>query len=117
MDCGFLFFRIVPILGYILWGGKNEMFDYLPVSSLSYPNQETLKSLLEKEGFQEVEYKNFVLETQHFISQKNLLKKHKNFLKCCQSHKNIFLVIKKTTIIPSSNSMERLVLFVFYFKL
>ncbi|MFB5753437.1 MULTISPECIES: bifunctional demethylmenaquinone methyltransferase/2-methoxy-6-polyprenyl-1,4-benzoquinol methylase UbiE [Leptospira] len=56
----FYFFRIVPILGYILWGGKNEMFDYLPVSSLSYPDQETLKSIFEKEGFQEVRYKNFV---------------------------------------------------------
>ncbi|WP_017852354.1 ubiquinone/menaquinone biosynthesis methyltransferase [Leptospira interrogans] len=56
----FYFFKIVPILGYILWGGKNEMFDYLPVSSLSYPDQETLQLILEKEGFQRVQYKNFV---------------------------------------------------------
>lgn len=56
----FYFFKIVPILGYILWGGKNEMFDYLPVSSLVYPDQENLKSILEKLGFQEVRYKNFV---------------------------------------------------------
>ncbi|MCL8265759.1 MULTISPECIES: ubiquinone/menaquinone biosynthesis methyltransferase [Leptospira] len=56
----FYFFKIVPILGYILWGGKNEMFDYLPVSSLAYPDQENLKSILEKLGFQEVRYKNFV---------------------------------------------------------
>ncbi|AXX17482.1 ubiquinone/menaquinone biosynthesis methyltransferase [Leptospira borgpetersenii] len=56
----FYFFKIVPILGYILWGGKNEMFDYLPVSSLVYPDQENLKLILEKLGFQEVRYKNFV---------------------------------------------------------
>lgn len=56
----FYFFKVVPILGYILWGGKNEMFDYLPVSSLSYPDQESFKSILEKLGFQAVRYKNFV---------------------------------------------------------
>ncbi|UOG40663.1 bifunctional demethylmenaquinone methyltransferase/2-methoxy-6-polyprenyl-1,4-benzoquinol methylase UbiE [Leptospira noguchii] len=71
----FYFFRIVPILGYILWGGKNEMFDYLPVSSLSYPDQETLKSLLEKEGFQEVEYKNFVFGNAALHIAKKPLKK------------------------------------------
>lgn len=56
----FYFFKIVPIFGYILWGGKNDMFDYLPVSSLSYPDQDKLKSLLEENGFQEVRYRNFV---------------------------------------------------------
>lgn len=56
----FYFFKIVPILGYILWGGKNEMFDYLPVSSLSYPNQEKLKSILEENGFRDVRFQNFV---------------------------------------------------------
>ncbi|WP_155119637.1 ubiquinone/menaquinone biosynthesis methyltransferase [Leptospira weilii] len=56
----FYFFKVVPILGYILWGGKNEMFDYLPVSSLTYPDQETLKSILEQQGFQEVRFQNFV---------------------------------------------------------
>ncbi|MGJ4754249.1 ubiquinone/menaquinone biosynthesis methyltransferase [Leptospira kmetyi] len=56
----FYFFKIVPILGYILWGGKNEMFDYLPVSSLSYPDQETLKSILESQGFTPVTFRNFV---------------------------------------------------------
>jgi demethylmenaquinone methyltransferase/2-methoxy-6-polyprenyl-1,4-benzoquinol methylase len=54
------FFKIVPIFGYLLWGGKNEMFDYLPVSSLSYPGQEELKTILEEEGFESVSYKNFV---------------------------------------------------------
>ncbi|MCE9499020.1 MAG: ubiquinone/menaquinone biosynthesis methyltransferase [Leptospira sp.] len=56
----FYFFKIVPVIGYVLWGGKNDMFDYLPVSSLYYPDQETLKTLLEKTGFTSVSYKNFV---------------------------------------------------------
>lgn len=56
----FYFFRIVPLMGYMIWGGKNDMFDYLPVSSLSYPDQETLKSILETTGFEQVRYRNFV---------------------------------------------------------
>lgn len=56
----FYFFKIVPLLGYLIWGAKNDMFDYLPVSSLSYPDQENLKSMIEKAKFQNVEYKNFV---------------------------------------------------------
>ncbi len=56
----FYFFRIVPLIGYIIWGAKNDMFDYLPVSSLSYPDQENLKSMIEQAKFQNVEYKNFV---------------------------------------------------------
>jgi len=55
----FYFFRIVPWIGYALWGGKNEMFDYLPVSSLSYPSQEELKTILQQEGFTNIKYKNF----------------------------------------------------------
>ncbi len=56
----FYFFRIVPILGYLIWGGKNDMFDYLPVSSLSYPDQKTLKEKLISAGFVEVNYREFV---------------------------------------------------------
>jgi demethylmenaquinone methyltransferase/2-methoxy-6-polyprenyl-1,4-benzoquinol methylase len=56
----FYFFKIVPLLGYLIWGAKNDMFDYLPVSSLSYPDQDNLKSMIEKAKFQNVEYKNFV---------------------------------------------------------
>ncbi|WP_084680436.1 ubiquinone/menaquinone biosynthesis methyltransferase [Leptospira fainei] len=56
----FYFFRIVPLLGYFLWGGKNEMFNYLPISSLTYPDQNSLKELLQKHGFKDVRYKNFV---------------------------------------------------------
>lgn len=56
----FYFFKIVPLMGYIIWGGKNKMFDYLPVSSLHYPAQDELKGILEKIGFEKVSYKNFV---------------------------------------------------------
>ena len=56
----FYFFKIVPLMGYLIWGAKNDMFDYLPVSSLSYPDQEKLKSLFKKSKFQNVGYKNFV---------------------------------------------------------
>ncbi|PJZ70917.1 demethylmenaquinone methyltransferase [Leptospira perolatii] len=56
----FYFFKIVPLLGYLIWGGKNEMFDYLPVSSLNYPDQESLKAHLEQTGFLDVRYRNFV---------------------------------------------------------
>ena len=56
----FYFFKIVPWIGYMIWGGKNEMFDYLPVSSLHYPGQDELKKILELEGFESVEYRNFV---------------------------------------------------------
>lgn len=56
----FYFFKIVPLMGYLIWGGKNEMFDYLPVSSLSYPDQKNLSRLMEESGFKDVAYKNFV---------------------------------------------------------
>jgi demethylmenaquinone methyltransferase / 2-methoxy-6-polyprenyl-1,4-benzoquinol methylase len=56
----FYFFKIVPILGYIIWGGKNKMFDYLPVSSLHYPDQESLKEKLIAAGFINVTYTNYV---------------------------------------------------------
>lgn len=56
----FYFFHIVPILGYFIWGGKNEMFDYLPASSTTYPDQKTLGFILQEEGFSEVSYRNFV---------------------------------------------------------
>ena len=56
----FYFFKIVPLMGYIIWGGKNNMFDYLPISSLHYPDQENLKILMENTGFYNVRYENFV---------------------------------------------------------
>ncbi|MCC5816091.1 MAG: ubiquinone/menaquinone biosynthesis methyltransferase [Leptospira sp.] len=68
----FYFFKIVPIFGYLLWGGKNEMFDYLPVSSLSYPGQIELKNIMEEEGFVNVRYENFVFgnATLHICEKK-----------------------------------------------
>ncbi|TGN19588.1 ubiquinone/menaquinone biosynthesis methyltransferase [Leptospira idonii] len=56
----FYFFRIVPMFGYLLYGRKHEMFDYLPHSSKAYPDQETLQKILEELGFREVKFKNFV---------------------------------------------------------
>lgn len=56
----FYFFKIVPLLGYIIWGGKNSMFDYLPVSSLSYPDQNKLKLLFEESNFKDVQFTNYV---------------------------------------------------------
>ncbi|MEM7181727.1 MAG: ubiquinone/menaquinone biosynthesis methyltransferase [Spirochaetota bacterium] len=55
----FYFFKIVPFIGYILWGKKNEMFDYLPVSSLHYPAQEELQDILLAAGFTDVSFRNF----------------------------------------------------------
>lgn len=64
----FYFFKIVPIVGYAIYGKKNEMFDYLPVSSLYYPSQEELKVILENNKFSNVRYENFVFgnATLHF---------------------------------------------------
>ncbi|TGM06431.1 ubiquinone/menaquinone biosynthesis methyltransferase [Leptospira jelokensis] len=56
----FYFFKIVPLFGYLLYGKQNEMFDYLPHSSKAYPDQETLKTILEEVGFTNVWFQNFV---------------------------------------------------------
>ena len=37
-----------------------EIFKYLPESSIEYPNQESLKDLMIETGFQNVEFHNFV---------------------------------------------------------
>jgi len=55
----FYFFRIVPLIGNLLMPGQ-EMFRYLPNSSLEYPNQELLKRLMVEVGFQQVEIHDFV---------------------------------------------------------
>ena len=55
----FYFFRIVPLIGNLLMPGQ-DMFQYLPNSSLEYPNQELLKSLMFQAGFQQVEIHDFV---------------------------------------------------------
>ena len=46
-------------MGYVIWGGKNKMFDYLPISSLHYPDQESLLGLLGEAGFENTYYKNY----------------------------------------------------------
>ena len=37
-----------------------EIFKYLPESSLEYPNQDSLKNLMIETGFHKVEFHNFV---------------------------------------------------------
>ena len=37
-----------------------EMFDYLPHSSINYPDQKKLKKILQEEGFQKVDVYDFV---------------------------------------------------------
>ena len=55
----FYFFHIVPFIGNLLLP-RQEMFQYLPNSSIKYPNQELLKSLMFEAGFQHVEIHDFV---------------------------------------------------------
>ena len=55
----FYFFRIVPLIGKFLIPNE-EMFHYLPYSSVDYPNQESIKNLILEVGFKKVEIHNFV---------------------------------------------------------
>jgi len=55
----FYFFHIVPLIGKLLIPGE-EIFQYLPESSLEYPNQNFLKNLMIETGFKNVEFHNFV---------------------------------------------------------
>ncbi len=55
----FYFFRVVPMIGNILIKGE-EMFQYLPNSSLKYPNQELLKKVLLDTGFKQVDIYDFI---------------------------------------------------------
>ena len=55
----FYFFKIVPLIGKWLMPGQ-EMFDYLPHSSINYPDQKKLKKILLEEGFQKVDVYDFV---------------------------------------------------------
>ena len=47
------------MIGKLLMPGE-EIFKYLPESSLEYPNQDSLKNLMIEMGFQKVEFHNFV---------------------------------------------------------
>tara|TARA_B100000945_G_C20396069_1_gene604874 strand:- start:656 stop:1378 length:723 start_codon:yes stop_codon:yes gene_type:complete len=53
------FFHIVPLIGKILIPGE-EIFKYLPESSIEYPDQVSLTNLMIDAGFQNVEFYNFV---------------------------------------------------------
>ena len=55
----FYFFHIVPLVGKLLMPGE-EIFKYLPESSLEYPNQESLTNLMIETGFEKVGFHNFV---------------------------------------------------------
>ncbi|MBC8259651.1 MAG: bifunctional demethylmenaquinone methyltransferase/2-methoxy-6-polyprenyl-1,4-benzoquinol methylase UbiE [SAR324 cluster bacterium] len=68
----FYFFRIVPLIGNWLMPDQ-EMFKYLPHSSLEYPNQEMLKRLLLETGFMQAEIHDFVFgaSTVHVAHKSN----------------------------------------------
>jgi len=53
------FFSIVPLIGNMLMPGQ-EMFQYLPHSSLKYPNQELLKRMMLEIGFQQAGFHDFI---------------------------------------------------------
>jgi len=55
----FYFFHVVPFIGKLLMSGE-EIFKYLPESSVDYPNQKILKNLMIEAGFQRVEFHNFI---------------------------------------------------------
>ena len=54
----FYFFHIVPLIGNMLMPGQ-EMFQYLPHSSLKYPHQELLKRIMLEAGFKQVDINDF----------------------------------------------------------
>ena len=56
---GFYFFRVVPLIGNLLQPGE-EMYRYLPHSSLDYPHQDRLKEILAGHGFDPVELVEFL---------------------------------------------------------
>jgi demethylmenaquinone methyltransferase/2-methoxy-6-polyprenyl-1,4-benzoquinol methylase len=55
----FYFFRVVPRIGRLLQRGQ-DMFTYLPQSSLAYPEQQALRQRLLEAGFARAEVIEFV---------------------------------------------------------
>jgi len=55
----FYFFQIVPRLGKLLYPNQ-DMFDYLPHSSINYPTQENLKRIMLSAGFKQVDVFDFL---------------------------------------------------------
>ena len=53
------FFSVVPAIGKRIYPGE-DLFDYLPQSSVPYPSQESLAEKLRELGFGEVQFFNFL---------------------------------------------------------
>ena len=51
-------FRLLPWIGTVVAGDETGVYDYLPASIRAFPDQEALKQLLLKAGFQQVDYHN-----------------------------------------------------------
>jgi demethylmenaquinone methyltransferase/2-methoxy-6-polyprenyl-1,4-benzoquinol methylase len=51
-------FRLLPKIGTLVAGDKTGVYRYLPASIRAFPDQEGLKALLLKAGFEHVEYRN-----------------------------------------------------------
>ena len=55
------FEKIVPMIGHLLQGRRQEMFEYLPASAQIYPDQEALAAELRDLGYDPVSYKTVML--------------------------------------------------------
>ena len=51
--------RIVPRIDKLLQSGQ-EMFPYLPLSTVDYPDQERLRQIMEQSGFTNVKVREFL---------------------------------------------------------
>ena len=55
----FYLFRVVPRIGNLLQSGQ-EMYQYLPHSTLTFPSQEVLRQMMMEQGFSKVELVEFL---------------------------------------------------------
>jgi len=51
-------FRLLPWIGTVVARDKTGVYEYLPASIRTFPNQEGLKAMLLKAGFSQVDYRN-----------------------------------------------------------
>lgn len=56
----FYFKHVVPRLGYLLEGKRNEMYDYLPASAQVYPSQAGISQELAQAGYADIHCRNFL---------------------------------------------------------
>ena len=56
----FYFFKIVPLIGNIVYKSNENMFEYLPLSSIQYPSQIELMQILRLHHFSNITTKEFV---------------------------------------------------------